>query len=548
MLVDDDESYHCTIGECLTQKGALITSVVSIRDAKKALLTESFDLVILDSFLLDGMGLFVLDFMKLEQLSIPVIMITVDEDQESMKQYFLKGISNYLLKPVNLELLGLLVQRALCTHLNEQKLQRQFQELELMLNERKEEEKLARYVFQHLSQSFSKPPEAINSFMRSSKSFNGDFFVAENLPNGNTLLFMMDAAGHGLASAITILPAVSTMRAMMLKGMSMRNIVYEINDKLCAEIPDERFVAMIAVEIKYHQGTIDIINAGMPELLIIDDNSEIIYKVRSQSLPLGIVGRNDFSPFVNEIPLKNNQHLFFYSDGLIEQRCCAGVEFGKSSLNEIIKNNDDAASLLNKVIERFSMHCANTAQEDDVSICCVSLDQLRALFNGKTTIHDKLNQGHIHLELDFAGDLLSAGNMVSVIDDVLNRIGLNTELKQKAFTVFSELISNALDHGVLRLDSSLKHDFNSFGQYIEQRTCRLKYLEQDDRIRLTLGFEPEIGQLYFDIEDSGTGYDRLTHKAIENEALFGRGLNLVEKLCEQIQVIAPGNRTSVLIK
>ena len=100
----------------------------------------------------------------------------------------------------------------------------------------------------------------------------------------------------------------------------------------------------------------------------------------------------------------------------------------------------------------------------------------------------------------------------------------------------------------MRLDSSLKHDFESFGQYLEERENRLKTLEQNDRIRLTLGFEPEIGQLYFDIEDSGSGYQQIPSEQVEDEALFGRGLNLVHSLCEQIQVFAPGNRTSVLIK
>ncbi|MBJ2136261.1 SpoIIE family protein phosphatase [Paraglaciecola chathamensis] len=548
LLVDDDESYHYTIGLRLTQKDATVTSVFSIQEAKTLLMSQPFDLILLDSYLVDGLGAELLEFMLQNKVACPVIMITGDEEQQSMQQYFLLGVSGYLLKPINVELLELVVQRCLDAHLNEQKLQQQNRELEQLLDEQQQEEELARHVYRHLSQSFSDQPDAIQSFMRSSKSFNGDFFVAEQLQNGNTLMILMDAAGHGLASAISVLPAVSTIRAMLHEGTSMQNIVHEINAKLCAEIPEDRFVAMIAIEVNYIQAAISIINAGMPEVLILNENGQVHSRIKSQSLPLGIVERNDFNPYVHTHPLHTNQHLFFYSDGLIEQRGLNGEAFGKSGLTNVIRSLNSTNALLNQVVDAFSCHSTGAQVEDDVSVCCVSLGQLHEMYQGKQASVDGLRTGHMQLVLDFAGDLLAPGNMISVLDDVLNRIKLNTLLRQKAFTVFSELINNALDHGVLRLDSSLKHDFESFGQYLEERENRLKTLEQNDRIRLTLGFEPEIGQLYFDIEDSGSGYQQVPSEQVEDEALFGRGLNLVHSLCEQIQVFAPGNRTSVLIK
>ena len=56
LLVDDDESYHYTIGLRLTQKDATVTSVFSIQEAKTLLMSQPFDLILLDSYLVDGLG------------------------------------------------------------------------------------------------------------------------------------------------------------------------------------------------------------------------------------------------------------------------------------------------------------------------------------------------------------------------------------------------------------------------------------------------------------------------------------------------------------
>tara|TARA_R110002012_G_scaffold146409_1_gene304670 strand:- start:8100 stop:9779 length:1680 start_codon:yes stop_codon:yes gene_type:complete len=548
LLVDDDESYHITVGELFSSKNASVSCAFGIEQAKKLLVNHSYDLVLLDSYLMDGFGIDLLEFMARRDIFLPVIIITSDDERQSMQKYFLLGVSGYLIKPFNFELMEFEIQRSIKAHINEQKLSEQYRKLELMLNEQKQEEKLAKHVYRHLSKTFSKLPEGIDTYMRSNASFNGDFFGAEQLPNGNTLMILMDASGHGLASAFSILPAVSTMRAMLHKGMSIQNIIHEINTKLCAEIPEDRFVAMIAIEINYLENSVSIINAGMPNLLIINGKSERVACIKSESLPLGIVESNDFNPFTNSIQLNPDYFLVMCSDGLVEQKSLNGDMFGKTALRNIIDSHTKPKTLLSQIIEAFNSHCSETQVDDDVSVCIVSLGDLTQLYQGKHARYDELRHGHIHLEMELAGDLLAAGNIISIIDDMLTRINLNTVLRQKAFTVVSELISNALDHGVLRLDSSLKHDFDSFGEYLEERAVRLGALEQHDRILLILNFNPEIGQLYLDIEDSGNGYEERKRDVAGQEALFGRGLELVNKLCEQMQVFAPGNRTSVLLK
>jgi anti-sigma regulatory factor (Ser/Thr protein kinase) len=54
--------------------------------------------------------------------------------------------------------------------------------------------------------------------------------------------------------------------------------------------------------------------------------------------------------------------------------------------------------------------------------------------------------------------------------------------------------------------------------------------------------------MMFSIIDSGSGYEFETSKEIQDGALSGRGIALINKLCKQVYVQAPGNHTSVTLK
>ncbi|KGS12351.1 chemotaxis protein CheY, partial [Pseudomonas coronafaciens] len=91
----------------------------------------------------------------------------------------------------------------------------------------------------------------------------------------------------------------------------------------------------------------------------------------------------------------------------------------------------------------------------------------------------------------------------------------------------------ALEHGVLGLDSALKHDAAGFALYYQQRAERLGALESGF-IRMTLHVEPvgEGGRLTLSVEDSGDGFDaeRLHILKPASDKLYGRGLRLVREL------------------
>jgi hypothetical protein len=122
------------------------------------------------------------------------------------------------------------------------------------------------------------------------------------------------------------------------------------------------------------------------------------------------------------------------------------------------------------------------------------------------------------------------------------------DLRQRAFTVFAELISNGLDHGILDLDSDLKNDFAGFAEYLQLKEERLENVPENANLGMKFVFTPSTNEIEFEITDSGKGYDMNKVDDINDEKLSGRGIELINKLCTNVEVIAPGNKTKVNLK
>jgi len=104
------------------------------------------------------------------------------------------------------------------------------------------------------------------------------------------------------------------------------------------------------------------------------------------------------------------------------------------------------------------------------------------------------------------------------------------------FTVLSELYSNAMEHGVLLLDSSIKSDAEGFASYYRERQRRLEALDEGFvSIELTVKSEGGSGYLRITVRDSGPGFDvqRALNQQYCSEQLGGRGLRMIRQLSER---------------
>jgi len=95
-----------------------------------------------------------------------------------MQDCFEAGVSDYVLKPANIKLVWLKIQRCYNSHIQDEQLQSQNKQLEFLLDEKRQEEDLVRHVYKHLAQPNDTIERAVQCHMQASTMFNGDFFVS----------------------------------------------------------------------------------------------------------------------------------------------------------------------------------------------------------------------------------------------------------------------------------------------------------------------------------------------------------------------------------
>jgi anti-sigma regulatory factor (Ser/Thr protein kinase) len=111
-------------------------------------------------------------------------------------------------------------------------------------------------------------------------------------------------------------------------------------------------------------------------------------------------------------------------------------------------------------------------------------------------------------------------------------------------TVLSELYNNALDHGILLLDSKIKKEPDGFFEYFEQRMERLVQLD-DGEINIQATLVPGDRQLILRVKDSGAGFNYDTVMAGEETDFFGRGISLVREICDTVEYSQNGTQVCV---
>ena len=550
LIIEDDSLFAEILQTFLEDKQCKTIVAESIASAKLHLQSSIFDFALLDNHLTDGNGISLLAHIKNElphQSPLPVVMITADDNQATMVDAFERGSDDFLVKPLSLDLLWQKMQRVKNLYEKEAQLEKQANDLSALLNKQEQEEQLARYVYEHVASTLQSETECVDTYIQSSSSFNGDVFICDTAPNGNRFVILADATGHGLSAAISILPLVATIKAMIRKGLSLAHIVHEANKKLCKELPDDKFVTLIGVEINFSSRTLEMFNGGMPDILALL-HDKTLKRYPSTSMALGILEPEDFDPGITTLethPLKN---LFFFSDGLIEQKNGFGEEFGMQRAMDIIEHSDDIEPLVSRMVNYFTVFNEMEELQDDLSICDLQVDALMDKHANEKKHSISGNTGKVYASIGLSGGIIGTSDIVGCFDSLMRSVDVVGDMRQRAFTVFAELISNAVDHGILDLDSKLKNDFSGFAEYLMLKEERLGSISEESELKMTFEFSAVTNEISFSIADSGKGYEVSTELDMEDSALSGRGLSLIEQLCKSVEVTPPGNQTSVVIK
>ncbi len=376
LIVEDDELLNESLCQFLQKKGFLTKSAYSYAQAVNLLKsTSTFDLIILDYQLGDGTGMeFLVDLYGHHQaFSPPVIMISVSHEPDFLESCFASGITDFLIKPINLSLLALKVGSLIQTVTMQHLIEMQNTELERFKTEAENEQWIAKFTYEYLLRQNNQIIDGVSIWLKSWAAFSGDIALTKVSPSGDFYFLLADATGHGLSAAITLMPMVSIFNSMVDKEFSIQSIATEINKKLIHNTPENRFVAAVMIHLRCKEGTLDVWNGGMPMVYWMHEG-KIVHQFRSQHMALGILDEALFDDDLVSCAVQGTGTLIAYSDGLIEELNNEGRTFSMQRVADCICANPDAP--LQALVTELEQHTGRKDYGDDISICILELPRI----------------------------------------------------------------------------------------------------------------------------------------------------------------------------
>jgi CheY-like chemotaxis protein len=464
---------------------------------------------------------------------VPIIFLTSLTESEGLARCLEAGGDDFLAKPYNQVILAAKIKAMDRLRRLQATVLLQRDQIARHHNYLLNEQRVAKAVFDKVAHSGCLNAPNIRYLQSPYALFNGDLLLAAFTPAGDMHVLLGDFTGHGLPAAVGAMPLAEVFYGMTAKGYGLSETLREMNAKLKRILPVDMFCCATLLCLSFQRRSVEVWNGGMPDGYLHNIASDERTPLTARHLPLGVLSPETFDDRTEVFPMALGDRVFLLSDGVIDT-CDANEQlFGVERLHQVFAANRQPEELFEE-IEQALREFRGEAR-DDVSMVEVSLldaTQMRP----PTVVYSDSGQScplDWSVSFEFRAASLKRFNPLPYLLQLLLEVhGLRAQ-SGALYSVLAELYSNALEHGVLGLDSSHKRDASGFARYYQERNARLDALHSGYvRVHLEVVPTGEGGCLSIRVEDSGKGFDiaRVMERPAENVRLSGRGVNLVQQL------------------
>ena len=478
---------------------------------------------------------------------VPVIFVTGNTKDVALEKCLDSGGDDFIIKPIKEKILRAKVGSLLRIKKMHDELHNKKELLSKDSEVQKKDLNDADKIIYNIHKPLFHNPGNLDWAFEPQNILSGDIICSARGPVGNHVILLGDNTGHGLPAAIGSMIAYDIFYAMVGKGCKTQIIIDEINKKLLKLLPTDRFLAACFIDIDYDNNVMNVWNAGLPSLIKFNRNETTIGEVPSMHMPLGIapIDSNEFLPIRFEI--KQGDHFYLYTDGLTEEFNEECEMFGDQRLLESIKSSKDSESRVDSILNKVIDFRGSSAQSDDILLLEIIYDNsLIKCKQNKKNKHKEIAPMDWHLSFDLQFEIIRNLDPLPTITQTIVDIQGFGEHRERIFLILTEMYSNSIEHGILKLESSIKEEVDGFKKYYELRQSRLNKLANGHlAIDINHKAEDTKGVLSITITDSGDGFDysKLTNELNRNK--HGRGVHLLNNLCNHCEYSNDGRTLEV---
>jgi len=557
LIVDDEATNRFVLSRILRKQGYKVIESENGQQAVAEFNKERPDIVFMDVLMpvMDGYEA----TRQIKELAgddfIPVIFLTALSSDDDLEKAILSGGDEFISKPYEIRKL----QSKIFSLERTREAYRRIKSLKLSLEQ---DNQLARELFQREILQKNHASKIIKSYFDNTEKHNSDIYLVEATPANGLNILLGEFNVKGLSAVLAALPITDIFRTMTGKGFSIHEILNNLNKKICQLLPQTVELSLVCLSIDHHIRQIAIVNYDMPTVLIYGDKqNKLIHQINPQPTRFGRNQNLDTKTDIQYIYPSDINHIIFYNQYVDENLCCT-PEIESDSVQELIAEKSGEDTLFSFIEDTLNQTIECVQPKDSMSLVAIPLQNEltnsivveKKYFSEENVSQFGINKiqytDSVSFSLNISGRNLVDIDPIPMLINFLQSIGNIDDHQNSLYTIFTELYVNALDHGILGLNSDLKSAVDGFANYFKQREILLADLTSGSiSIDLDLEKNEKMNRLNISVKDTGTGFDAslFNFNDIKSSNMFsGRGIMLVNGLCEKTIIHPPGNHTSAV--
>ncbi|MDJ0813964.1 MAG: SpoIIE family protein phosphatase [Woeseiaceae bacterium] len=197
----------------------------------------------------------------------------------------------------------------------------------------------------------------------------GDLYDFVPLDEQRLFLLMGDATGHGIGPALSATQVRAMLRVALRLEAGLDEAFIHINDQLCADLPDDRFVTGFFGLLDASEHKVQFHSGGQGPIMHYHAASGRYDWHPATTFPLGYMPQTNLAAPL-EVELAPGDILGLISDGIYEYENEAGLHFGQGGVAGVIDRLPGAGAeeVVAEIMRAVREHGGSTPQADDITI------------------------------------------------------------------------------------------------------------------------------------------------------------------------------------
>ena len=378
LAVDDNVVNIKVVAQYLKKQGYEVITAESGEESVELFQSEAPDIILMDIMMSGMSGLEATA--KIKALSgdkwVPVIfMSALASDEDKIKGLDVGG-DDYITKPIEFSILGAKLKAITRISDIQNKLSEAMLELQHYKQAEDTEQEMAYELMESLFDTGHLEGKDFHVWHVPTSRFSGDHIIAEKHDDDRLYLLHADSTGHGLTAALPLLPVSQTFYHMARKGYSIGIIAKRMNEQLKSIMPINRFVAVTMLLVDFENNIVEVWNGGNPPLYVVNQQKEIVKKIESTHLALGILRNEEFDSKTEYVNCDGENTIVMCSDGLLEAEDENGKAFEEDALVASLNSEISAPVLRDTIVEAVTSHIGDNKAHDDISLIVLDTQKL----------------------------------------------------------------------------------------------------------------------------------------------------------------------------